>query len=47
MPNFGELRQCEVRRIPIPRTPVNKGMKGLSPIRLALPPLSSLSGLEG
>ena len=23
--NFGELRQHEVRRIPLPRTPVNKG----------------------
>jgi hypothetical protein len=23
--NFGELRHSEVRRIPIPRTPVNKG----------------------
>src|SRR5215216_1472835 len=25
--NFGELRQCEVPRIPIPRTRVNKGRK--------------------
>src|SRR5215216_7487368 len=25
--NFVELRLCEVRRIPIPRTPVNKGIK--------------------
>jgi hypothetical protein len=25
--NFGELRACEVRRIPIPRTRVNKGKK--------------------
>ena len=24
MPNFGELRQCEVRRIPLPRTPLNR-----------------------
>jgi hypothetical protein len=23
--NFVELRVCEVRRIPLPRTPVNKG----------------------
>jgi hypothetical protein len=29
--NFVELRQREVRRIPLPRTPVNKGkMKGRS-----------------
>jgi hypothetical protein len=29
--NFSELRQCEVRRIYLPRTPVNKGKetKGL------------------
>jgi hypothetical protein len=26
-PNFGELRKNEVRRISIPRTPVNKGRK--------------------
>ena len=25
--NFSELRRGEVRRIPLPRTPVNKGMK--------------------
>jgi hypothetical protein len=25
--DFGEPRTCEVRRIPIPRTSVNKGMK--------------------
>src|SRR5215212_380154 len=25
--NFGESPECEVRRIPIPRTPVNKGKK--------------------
>jgi hypothetical protein len=25
--NFSELRQHEVRRIPLPRTPVNKGKK--------------------
>src|SRR5215213_7507234 len=25
--NFGEFYECEVRRIPIPRTPVNKGKK--------------------
>ena len=26
-PNFGELRKGEVRRIHLPRTPVNKGKK--------------------
>jgi hypothetical protein len=26
-PNFRELRTSEVRRIPLPSTPVNKGMK--------------------
>jgi hypothetical protein len=35
-PNFVELRLGEVPRIPLPRTPVNKGTKkGRSPIRLA------------
>ena len=24
-PNFSELRKAEVRRIPLPRTPLNKG----------------------
>jgi hypothetical protein len=34
--NFGELRQCELRRIPIPRTWVNKGKekgRGCSKLR--------------
>jgi hypothetical protein len=26
-PNFSELRYGEVRRIPLPRTPVNKGIR--------------------
>jgi hypothetical protein len=26
--NFSELRKAEVRRIPLPRTPVNKPLKG-------------------
>jgi hypothetical protein len=38
--NFGEDPKGEVRRTPIPRTPVNKGMKGRSPIRLAFLPHS-------
>ena len=30
--NFGELRKAEVRRIPLPRTPVNKGKQKAPPI---------------
>src|SRR5215216_2518760 len=30
--NFSELRQYELRRIPLPRTPVNKGAKFFQPM---------------
>src|SRR5215218_971032 len=46
--NFGESPTCEVRRIPLPRTPVNKGKEkgpGLlrtgPPLRLPSPPFSA------
>jgi hypothetical protein len=31
MPNFLELRKDEVRRISLPRTPMNKGIKRRAP----------------
>src|SRR5829696_5076623 len=34
--NFVELRNDELRRIPIPRTPVNRGMFGVLPCSLRL-----------
>ena len=45
LPNFLELRSCEVRRIYLPRTPVNRGMKEeprrYAPALLTLVPFSS------
>jgi hypothetical protein len=30
---FAELRQCEIRRIHLPRTPVNKFLRGMTTLR--------------
>jgi hypothetical protein len=46
MPNFRELRQCEVRRISIPRTPVNKGKKKGRGSEQPRPSLVTTYGLE-
>src|SRR5215213_1498962 len=46
-PNFGELRQQELRRIPIPRTLVNRPEATLKPLvaSRALPPTQGRSRL--
>jgi hypothetical protein len=40
--NFRELRHDEVRKIFLPRTPVNRGEKGRSPKRWDSRPVSAL-----
>ena len=45
--NFSELRACELRRITLPRTPVNKAASLWVGMYIALPTYSDVRRLHG